>query len=106
MQLNADCGQYSTHVLYHYCAPSQPLPAHAQRSTFVTRGAPEYVSQMEGTQHQNNDHFELILVVGGQSALSMYVCTFLYSTFEGEKGFPPIYSTKRYQPSFPPVLVW
>ncbi len=67
----------------------------------------EYVSQKEGAQHQNKNHFDLILVVGGwsRSTLSMYVCTLLYSTFEGEKGFLPIYSTKSYRPSFPPVSV-
>ena len=68
---------------------------------FATRGAAEYVSQKESAQHQNKHHFDLILVVGGQSVPSMYVCTLLYSTFEEGMGFPPIYSTKRYQPSFP-----
>jgi hypothetical protein len=70
-------------------APCQPLPARAKRSMFVTRGAAEYVSQKEGVQHQNKNHVDLILVFGGQSMLSMYVCTLSYSTFEGKKGFPP-----------------
>jgi hypothetical protein len=44
----------------------------------------------------------ILLVVAGRSVLSFYVS---YSTFEGKKGFPPIYSTERYRPSFPPVSV-
>ncbi len=52
-----------------FCLPSrlpaapasyQPLPMHAQRSMFVNRGAAEYVSQKEGAQHQNKNHFDLI----------------------------------------------
>jgi len=52
----------------------------------VTRGVTEYVSQKEeGAQHQNNNHFELILVVGGQSMLALlslyyllYKCTWSF----------------------------
>jgi hypothetical protein len=86
-------------------APYQPLPPRTLRSMLVTRGSIEYVSQKRGAQHQNKNCFDLILVVGGQSALPMYACTLSYSTFEGEKGFPPIDSTKRYQMSFPLVSV-
>jgi hypothetical protein len=51
-------------------APYQALPARAQRSMFVTRGAAEYVSQKEGAQHQNKNHVDHILVLGGRSVLS------------------------------------
>ncbi len=70
-------------------APYQPLPSRAQRNMFVARGVEEYVSQKEGTQHQNKNHIDLILVFGGQSALSMYVCTLSYSTLRGGRGSRP-----------------